>query len=72
MFELEFMKIKVVTKSFFAHIYPFIAAALVFAGSPEVFNALKRRAASTISPLNLKGVPKLSPLDLFRLEHAFA
>jgi hypothetical protein len=72
MFELELMKIKVVMKSFFAHICPFIAAALAFVGNPEVFNALKRRAASTILPLNLVGVPKLFPLNLFRLEHAFA
>jgi len=66
------MKIKVVMKSFFAHVCPFIAAALAFIGSPEVFNVLKRGVASGVFPLNLVRVPKLFPLDLFRLEQAFA
>jgi hypothetical protein len=66
MFELEFMKIKVVVKSFFAHICPFIAATLAFVGNPEVFNVLNRWVASVVLPLNFIS-SKLFPLNLFRL-----
>ena len=72
MFESGFMKIKVVMKSLFAHVCPFIAAALAFVGNPEVFNTLKRRVASCTLHLNLIRVPKLFSFDLFRLERAFA
>jgi hypothetical protein len=72
MFESGFMKIKVVMKSFFAHVCPFIAAALAFVSNPEVFNTLKHRVASCILHLNLIRVPKLFPLNLFRHEQVFA
>jgi len=66
------MKIKVVMKSFFGHICPFIAAALAFVGNPKIFNTLKRRATSIISSLNLVRVPKLLFPYFFRPEQAFA
>jgi hypothetical protein len=59
-------------KSFFAHVCPFMPAALAFVGNPEVFDTLKRSVASTIWHLNLVRVPKLFPLNLFRLEQALA
>jgi hypothetical protein len=65
------MKIKVVMKSLFAHLCPFIATALAFVVNPEVFKMLKRRAASIALSLNFIS-PKLFPLNLFRLEQAFA
>jgi hypothetical protein len=71
MFELGFMKIKVVMKSFFAYICPFIAATLAFTGNPEVFNMLNRRVASNVLPLKLIS-PKLFLLNFFRPEQAFA
>jgi hypothetical protein len=72
MFESGFMKAKVVMKSFFAHVCPFMTAALAFVGNPEVFDTLKRRNASIALPLNLVRVPYLFLLNLFRLEQAFA
>ena len=71
MFESGFVKIKVVMKGFFAYVCPFITAALAFVGNSEVFKMLKRGDASIALPLNLIS-PKLFPLNLFRLEQAFA